>query len=569
MSATQSFWALFQTWGTGGLASAGWIRNGSVETGSLVWLTDRIFTPSNVWAYIPDSAYTGYIAVDPLDDTKVWVAYLENNSGVFHNRVFLYDSVADTWTSLMNTALIGPTAPFCVDMAFDVDGTAFFAMGGNGARGDPGAVGEGGVYRSLARAAFTYQGSGFDHGPNSGNINHPISLTGLDVIPTTDEGSRIVVVSHTLARTGDSQTTGWVTSSSSDDGGTWHDPASTYNGNQFQLEAFAMVRVGGDTGGLFYAADHSGTGAYSTSFLSSTIGGDTVDGPSGVYGDGIEDSGSVAHTFKSDVDKAVAYPTNFATTLFLYNSTSGGATWGRQSQGLEHAAFAYRGARTSRQTLLTAGVTVGNAGHRSELFWSEDAGATWQNAIAEEEAIGLSLDFGTAIITNPQVYYETLTFRDARNFVGQSRYYVLAGSADEARTNAENIADLLDVLSNGLLTGSVGPYSTPPIAPGPGVAAVYQNAETVIRLTWITTEGIAIGVDVPCPLTELFLDDQESLSLLNPLITDVAAGALTYKLCTRGGLVAFAFVGASRIMRGFKSTQSIRTLDPTETFTGE
>lgn len=565
----QTVWCLFQDYGTGGLASAGWIRAGTIDAGVFAWAGAAIPTPSHIWAYVPNGAYTGYLAVDPLDPTKIWVSYLENTGGVFHNRAWLYDSVALTWTSLMNTALIGPTAPFCVDMTFDVDGTCFMAIGGDGARGGSGGVGEGGVYRSLARGAFTYRGSGFDHGPNSGNINNPVSLTGLTIIPTSEVGTRVLVVSHTLARSSGAQTTGWVVSRSADDGASWHDPVPTYNGNQFQLEAFAMVRIGGNTGGLFYAADHSGSGAYSTSFLSSTIGADPVDGPTGLYGAGIEDSGSIAHTFATDPNKAVAYPTAFATTLYLYNSANGGSTWNRQTQGLGFAPFAYRGARTSRDSLVTAGITEGTSGHLSYLLWSEDAGATWHNALAESEAHGLSLDFGPATVVTPRVLLETLTFRDSRMFVGQTRYYVAADSDAEAEANALGIADALQLLSDGAWTGAVGPYTTPAGAPTPGSDATYQNAEMVIRLTWLTDDGVAIGVDVPCPATALFISDQESISLLNPDLSGAATAGLTYKLCTRGGLRAVSFVGATRIMRGFRSTETIRTLDPAETNTAE
>jgi hypothetical protein len=154
-------------------------------------------------------------------------------------------------------------------------------------------------------------------------------------------------------------------------------------------------------------------------------------------------------------------------------------------------------------------------------------------------------------------------------FLGTSRYYVSGISYNDCAIKAENISNLLDVLSNALLTGTVGPYSSPPIAPGPGVDEIYQNAEMVLRLTWITDNGVSIGIDIPCPISELFIADQESLSLLSPFISDVADGAIANSLCTRGGLVANQFIGGTRIMRGFRSTQNIRTLDPNETSTGE
>jgi hypothetical protein len=391
----------------------------------------------------------------------------------------------------------------------------------------------------------------------------------MDIAPTTEEGTRILYTAHSLTRLNGLQPTGWVTSSSADDGASWHDPVPTYNGNQFRIEVLTLMRLWGGGGGLWYVSDNSGTGAYSTANLSARIDGTPGGGPTGSYGGGIFDSGSIAFPFTADPTKGVAFPTRFATTLNLYESSDGGATWNSHTQGLEHAGFWYRGGRTQRGSLAAAGISLNNPSHNSEIWWTEDAGATWHSALAEETAIGLSLDFGDFTPAAPRVNLETLTFRDARMFVGQSRFYIAANSDLEAHDNAENLADLLDVLSNGLLTGTVGPYSSPPVAPGPGVSDVYQNIETVIRLTWITADGVAIGIDVPAPLTELFIDDQESYVLLSPFIADVAAGAITYKLCTRGGQLAVSFIGATRIMRGFRSTQSIRTLDPSETSTGE
>lgn len=564
-------WAFFQNYGTGGLSSAAWIRPGSVDSvGNFTWLHEGILFPDNVWTYRPDYTGTGYLAVDPNDPDYIWVAACVDLGGInLYTRCYTYQVSTETWTLLLDIPFVGPSTPFPVDMCFDTDGTAFLAVGGNGAFGLAGGSGEGGVYKSVARSSFSSAGSGHEHGFLSGNINNPASLTALHIAPTTDDGTRVLYTAHTLTRLNIFQHTGWVTSFSDDDGTTWHDPDLEYNGNQFQLECLTRMLIGPYGSGMWYCADHSGTGAYSTANLSAVMDATPGDGPIGGYGGGIFDSGSIAHPFRSDSVRAVAFPTQISTTLYLYSTGDSGANWTQQSQGLEHAAFAYRGARTSETSLFAAGVSLDNADHASEIFWTPDGGATWYSALAEASAIGLSLDFGPYSPGPGMAWEEVLTYRDYRQYVGRSTYYVSAPNPLAARTQALALADLLIACSTGTFVQAVGPYTNPPTMPLPGSGDQYNNAEMVLRFTWLTDENIAIGIDIPCPDSALFLSDQESVTLLNPAVTDLIAGAITQKLCTRGGQLATQFIGARRIMRGFRSTQTIRILDVLGTSTGE
>lgn len=154
-------------------------------------------------------------------------------------------------------------------------------------------------------------------------------------------------------------------------------------------------------------------------------------------------------------------------------------------------------------------------------------------------------------------------------FVGQTRFYVAANSDAEATANALAIADALQLLSDGAWTGATGPYTTPAGAPSQGSDAIYQNAEMIIRLVWLTADGVPIIVEVPCPAQAIFLDDQETPSDLNPDFVAAITAGLEHGLCTRGGQLAYMWGGASRIMRGFRSKENIRTLDPGETSTAE
>jgi len=191
-------------------------------------------------------------------------------------------------------------------------------------------------------------------------------------------------------------------------------------------------------------------------------------------------------------------------------------------------------------------------------------------AVAEENAIGLSLDFGPPVAPpTAKVALETMTFRDSRMFVGQTRFYVAGDDDDELRANALAIADALQLLSSGAWTGAMGPYTTGTGAPSVGSDALYRNAEMVLRLVFVTYDGVSIIVEIPCPIKELFFDDQETTSDLNPDYIAAVTACFENKLCTRGGQLAYIFGGASRIMRGFRSTETIRTLDPNETNTAE
>lgn len=563
-----SVWGFFQVYGTGGMASAAWIRPGTVNGSAFTWDGVAIAFPDPIWAFVPHAAYTGYLAVDPRDDNFIWVAALVLVSGVYHNRVYVYNRTAATWTMLWNAALIGPTAPFVVDMAFDPHGKTYIAIGGDGARGGSGAVGEGGVYMSVARGPFAAIGSGHGHAYNSGNINNPQSLTSLDLVPN-GTSTPTLYTGHTLTRLSGAQLTGWVTSSSPDDGVTWSDPVPTFNGNQFPLECFTVFRALPGGTDAWYVADHSGSGAYSTSNLTYRIGATPDNGPTGSDGAGVFDSGTICYPFLGAPASGVGFPTQHDGSS-MWHTTDGGASWSSTARPTGHqAGFAYRGGRTHRSASVAAGVSLDNPSHNSEIWWTEDAGATWHSDLAESSAIGLSLDFGPSVPTTPRVNQEVLTFRDSRMFSGQSRFWVTGGSDVAIESNALAIATLLSYLSNAQWTGAIGPYNTPPFQPNAGASAAYQNIEEVIRLTWLTVDGLAIGVDVPCPISSIFISDQESIALLNPVIAAAGSGAITYQLCTRGGLVAVSFVGAARLMRGFKSTETMRTLDPGETSTAE
>ena len=559
-----SFWAFFRE-KTVPAATDGWIRRGHFSGASWAWDTAQIPFPDACQAY-GSYAHYGYLKIDPADSNLLWVGTFVSVSGTLRFRMYLYDVGSNAWTLKLNLPYVSGPALWCCDMAFINTGGhhyAYAAIATDGAIGGAGASPGQGVYVSTDYGNFAAAGSGVGSGHtfSGGNVNDPLSLTSLTAVGTT------LYAGHNS--TGDAPYTSvWVTAFSTDGGATWTENSiDVFPGNKFMLEAFTVLRPNW-SGALWYCASHAPTGA---SYPASEGVLDWTPGTGwGSFGNPTPAPGSIAYPFPGFAGKGVAFPTQGSGEDEFGYTSDGGVNWTSVAAPVSGNRFWYRAGRTSQTSEDAAGVTLSGGTSSCYLMWTEDAGHTWHYAVVESNADGLSLDIGAFIPPEPAlVLLETLTFRDARMFVGQSRFYIAADTETEAHDNAEGLANLLDVLSNGLMTGTVGPYSSPPVAPGPGVPEVYQNIEMVIRLTWITADGVAIGIDVPAPLSELFIDDQESYVLLSPFITDVAAGAITYKLCTRGGQLAVSFVGATRVMRGFRSTQSIRTLDPSETSTAE
>jgi len=562
-------WGLFEDYGTGGFAADAWVRKASIDSaGNFAWLSDRIAFPAPIWNYLPDDAWGGYLAVDPRDTNILWVGSCVLIDGTtLYTRIYTYTINTDTWDLLMDMVFGGASTPFIVDMAFDPDGSTFVAIGGNGARGRPGGVIEGGVYKSDNYGTFTSAGSGHGHAFNSGNSNFPASLTALDLSPDTGEG-RVLYTAHTLTRLNGSQNTGWVTSFSGDDGSNWFDPLSTYNGNQFRIECLTCMRLWGGGSGLWYCADNSGTGAYSTSFLTARITGSPSDGPTGGYGGGIESSGAIAYPIQTSDSKIVAFPTQDTLSSF-YHSGDGGETWTETTRASGHRGpFNYRGGRTARDSEYAGGFSLANANHDSEVWWTPDAGATWYTALAEEDAHGLSMDFGTSAPAVPMVLRETLTWRDARNLARLTGWYISGDTDAERRTNAQAIIDLITPLSTATLTAASGPYTTPPQAPTPGSMDTYQMAESVALLRFLSETGTVINVEVPCPSEALFESDQENYSNLNADLAAARSGIPNFNLCTRGGSKAVVCLGVFRTMTPIRTRLDIRSLDPTVTDTG-
>lgn len=556
-------WGFFMEPGTGGYYGDAWIRNGRVKGNSFAWNTDPIAFPEQVWRYEPAPFQAGYIAADPRDDDLLWVsAFVTADGSTFHVVIYTYVISTDTWTRLLNETMGGDGAIWVCDMAFDADGATFACIAGGGALGGGDVGTPQGVYLSQDAAEFGYQGAGKDGPYWEGNINKPKSLTAMTIIPAADPTGRRIFVAHN--QTGTTQFTRHVVSVSDDDGVTWDDQ-SNWPGSQFSLECLTVLRyLPGQEHDGWYASDHGGVGAYSIGEQTFTnvynLTDDTWDGNGGVT----DDSGVMMYPFAADPSRAVAFGTRGDTKL--YHSTDGGASWNSYERALGHRqSFNYRGARTHPFNFYAAGVTLPTAADASDIWWTPDGGDHWYSAEAEASGVGLSLDFAQSLEPDEGIYEEVLSWRDARLFVGRSRFYVHGDTPAEALDNAQAFAGLLAVLTTAEFTQAVGPWTTAPVAPVAGSNDQYNNIETIAQFAWDTAEGQRIIVELPCPPSGMWYSDQESWSLLSGEVADLAAGALTYRLCTKGGISATQFIGARRIMRGFRGSETIRTLSPDET----
>jgi hypothetical protein len=564
----QTFWALMRGQGNG--TSSAYLRQGQVDASGWAWIAPAIPLPVGCWGFATGTQTTivgGVVRFAPDDDTQLYISVFANAGAGYRLWAYRYDTVADTFTQIMSEAVPGVEAPVPTDFVFaTISGVRniWLLVVGSGYVGTTGTASNQGVYQCVGDAGFALVGSGHFYPYNSGNINNPASPTGMMLDPGPP---RRLWVSHTETRP-DSFSDGHWISISTDDGVTWDDQNSSSQ-SSFSLGALAYLEfLPGQTPNTWYAADFSGTGPYSNADQTGRWfcddGGDTWINWEPLIGV----SGQICMPFPSAPQNGIAWPSFEGHPFYTHNN---GNTWtdGGSPAGFGDC-FGWRAGRCHPSSPVAVGISVARATDLSYIWWTEDAGDTWHQEVLSNVDEGVSLDFGPPEFPPvTQVLHQTLTFRDSRMFVGQSRYYVSADTDAEAHYNALGMASLLSPLSNGHFTGAVGPYTTPPTSPTPGSNDTYQMVEMVVRLTWITANGVAIGIDVPCPKASIFIADQESLSYLNPDISVLGDGGINYKLCTRGGELAVSFVGGTRIMRGFRSNENVRTLDPTETNSSE
>lgn len=174
----------------------------------------------------------------------------------------------------------------------------------------------------------------------------------------------------------------------------------------------------------------------------------------------------------------------------------------------------------------------------------------------------------------PQSY----TFRDNKQQTARVNMFILntgALTATQLQTNAGNILNDLQGLSNAVLESAKGPFTSVPVAVTAGAAATYETVEDKAQFVFTTATGILHRYDVPAPLAAIFLADGETVDFTNSLVkqfvadminatfsgTAVSAGQ-TAGACSRNAEALSGAVGGIRIRKRLQRKFNIYTRAP-------
>lgn len=559
---TVTLWALWQDTMTGDSLLQRITKDGATWTAETPIVCPEPLTNANVATLFMSTAI---LRAWPQDRRIVYFAGRSDVDG--HLKAWRYNDHDATFTQLLDEAPSSGTWPFATGMWASYTGVerCYLVVGNGSGWGifnnqnvDNCQV----VWLSVSGGAFGAYGAGVGLGYSESNINHPNSLQTI-LVAESDEGDS-PTVSHSVTWDGPGSPNTydhWKIISVTPDGGlTWLDePHPT--GLQFLAAWVAFLSP--SFIGAYLVVNGSSTGPYSfddTNFGTLPPAGGGSSTGLGPYG-----HNTVCLPFQ-DADILLAFWSNQG-QIDVHSPITGAAVSTATDAGW--SSISPTACRVAESGGAAIALCEGNVSPTGVLV-SEDYGSTWDTLYIENRA-GLAVDFGEAAPPPPTttVLRETLTFYDSRMFAISTSYYVAADDLDEARTNAQGIAGLIEALSNGMLVGARGPWTLPPVVPTPGADATYNMVEMGLRFVFLTDNGTAINLDVPVPTDAALLDDQELYAILNPAVADLTTGAITYRLANRGGLQATLFVGAMRYLRPRRTTQNIRTLDPSETSEAE
>lgn len=521
---------------------------------------------------------TAAIASLPYNPAVVYIAGRSDTTGEF--VAWRYDHDTETFDELMREETASGTWPFAIKLwpnHTPEQERVYLAIGNGSAWGvfsNQNPEHPQGVWVSDGASNFFAVGIGHEWSYSGANINHPNSLTDLYVVEAGEDiEDDILATGHTVTRASPFAPNTWpfwsVSSATVGVGGDWKDNPHATGLNFSGGWQTALNRLTTDP---TTAADGwlvtNGGGAGPRSFFQQNFG--VPNNPVALS------TGTPGGSYRSNA-RCIVFPDVGNILLAFGEGDTGELVIDRYSpvDGTLVNVFTDVDIAAAPSTAIYVSVTGGIAACLTDqhsgagcFAWSFDYGSTWTTELLDGYA-GMALDAGPTdpSVTAP-VYEETLIFQDSRGFDGQTRFCIAADTSTEARDQALLVTSLLVALSNGHFVSATGPYTTSPVLPIRGADFTYQNIETVIRLVWTTEDGIAIPVEVPCPTSDLFLDDQETVAILSTALIDAAAGALENYLCTRGGKLATQWMGASRIMRGLRRRLTVGNLDPNETGTG-
>jgi hypothetical protein len=160
------------------------------------------------------------------------------------------------------------------------------------------------------------------------------------------------------------------------------------------------------------------------------------------------------------------------------------------------------------------------------------------------------------------VYGETVTLRDDKGNIAQTRFFVSASTPALALTAATNVVNLITPLSNAALQNAKGAYTTSPTAQSYGTAAEFDTCEDKAVLTFITATGSIHRYQIPAPKVAIFLADKETVDPANSDIAAFTAAVISNQVCSRDSSLITAYIGGIRRRAKFNRRLNIFTKNP-------
>lgn len=520
---------------------------------------------------------TAAICSLPYDRTIVYIAGRSDTTGEL--VAWRCDTVAQTFTELMREPPATGTWPFAMKLYAGHQSNherVYLAVGngsGWGVFANQNPEFPQGVWKSDLGGAFFGLGLGREWPYSGSNINHPNSLTDLYALEdASDPPSDVLVTGHTVT---------WVFSNPPNVAGNWAIADVNSGGGWLHIPHSTGLRF---VGGWQTSLSREGTDPTSDADAWGVTNGSGV-GPYSFADTNfgvpisplVPGSGAVSGTYHSN-SRCLVFPDNLAVLLaFAVGSVGQGEIY-RHSPitGAPILIFSDTNVAQFPSTAVlvsemggVAAALSGSSFGACHLMVSEDYGASflqfdlpgWTGmALAEADPDPL-----TAV----PVFRETVTWMDDRGFTGRTQFYVGGASEDDARPHALAIVNALTAITRASLASASGPYTVPPAAPDYGDSLAYNMIEAELIFTFLTDDAVGVNLNVPAPVDNALVSDQETIAVLNVAVIDLTTAAVDHLLCTRGGEQVIAWVGARREMRAQRTRQSIRGIDPSETTSSE
>lgn len=172
-------------------------------------------------------------------------------------------------------------------------------------------------------------------------------------------------------------------------------------------------------------------------------------------------------------------------------------------------------------------------------------------------------------------YPQTLSFRDAKGQTSTMRLWIVNATAAGALAAGQAVYNAVIALTNADPGPAKGAYNTAPAPNTYGADHQYKNIEDKALLTFQTSTGAIHRYQLPAPLVELFMEDEETVKTpdaggdAQQILLQTFVDAMVGDVASRDGVVLNSYIGGIYIRRRFKRKFDIFTKDPSETGPGE